>query len=229
MHLENTIEALYETFADYPFKSSMEGCPCCVSGSDKEKIHTASLRDLAAGDLSRYAHKAMTTWGDTDDFRHFLPRILELLAADQFDSAVLRKLDHGQWKTWPVNEQAAIGDFLVAWWETQFQNKTRFDQHALMDLYTVMGTIDALLGVSKISFEDNSIRSYSDSVQSYYVDLIGKRKEFKDLDEVSAEKLLHWMQSNAVVLEQAFFHFENLDADLAQDLSIALFIIEKNC
>ena len=59
--LEIAIENLYTTFAVYPFKSTMEGCPCCVSDSDKENIHSKQLRELNEDDLSRYAFKAMTT------------------------------------------------------------------------------------------------------------------------------------------------------------------------
>ena len=79
-NLKISIESLYSIFSIYPFKSTMDGCPCCVSDSDKEKIHTKQLRELDGDDLSRYAFKAMTTWGDTDDFKHYLPRIFELLA-----------------------------------------------------------------------------------------------------------------------------------------------------
>jgi len=53
----------------------MEGCPCCVSNEDKEKLHTKELRLLEESDISRYAFRALTTWGDIDDFKHYLPRI----------------------------------------------------------------------------------------------------------------------------------------------------------
>lgn len=38
--LKSAIERLYQTFAIYPCKPTMEGCPCCISGADKEKIHS---------------------------------------------------------------------------------------------------------------------------------------------------------------------------------------------
>lgn len=228
MNLKNTIEALYETFAAYPLKSSIEGCPCCVSGSDKDKLHTAALRDLTSDNLSRYSNKAMTTWGDTDDFRHFLPRILELVAEGKFDPAALRKLNYGEWKTWPENEQAAVKDFLLAWWQAQIQNEISAVTYALMDLYKVTGDMDLLLSKWNISIDDNSIRNYTDFVWSDYNDLNGERKHFKELDESAADKFLHWVQSQAAILEQAFFHFETIDTDLANHISVTLFIIEQN-
>jgi hypothetical protein len=76
--LKKSIENLYSVFSKYEIRSFIEGCPCCVSDRDKEKIHSKELRELEEEDLSRYAFKAMTTWGNVDDFKHFLPRILEL-------------------------------------------------------------------------------------------------------------------------------------------------------
>ena len=97
----------------------MEGCPCCVSDTDKEKIHSKQLRDLDEDDLSRYAFKAMTTWGDTDDFKHYLPSIFELLSTTDFivdTFVVLGKLEYGKWQEWTDIEKNAITQFLWAWW-----------------------------------------------------------------------------------------------------------------
>jgi len=63
--LKIAIENLYTTFSIYPCKSTIEGCPCCVSNSDKEKNHSKQLLDLGEDNLSRYAFQAMTTWADT--------------------------------------------------------------------------------------------------------------------------------------------------------------------
>lgn len=113
----------------------MEGCPCCVSDIDKEKIHTKQLRHLEGDDLSRYAFKAMTTWGDTDDFKHYLPRIFELLSTTDFivdTFVVLGKLDYGKWTTWATEEQKVIKDFLLAWWTDLTKNKSYFDKEAFI-------------------------------------------------------------------------------------------------
>jgi len=51
--LEIATENLYKTFSKYPFKSTIEGCPCCVSDSDKSTLHSKQLRELEDDDLSR--------------------------------------------------------------------------------------------------------------------------------------------------------------------------------
>ena len=46
------------------------------------------LQEPEAEDLGRYSFKAMTTVSDVHDFRHFLPRIKELLALGGLDYEV---------------------------------------------------------------------------------------------------------------------------------------------
>lgn len=77
------------------------------------------LDHIVPGDIARYATKAMTTQGSVEDFKHFLPRLFELLVVegDYLDPEVLvGKLTYGEWATWPVEEQQAVLEFLRAWW-----------------------------------------------------------------------------------------------------------------
>lgn len=162
--LKIAIEDLYKIFAIYPLKSTMEGCPCCVSNSDKEQLHTKQLRQLEEKDLSRYAFKAMTTWGDTDDFKHYLPRIFELLSTTEFivdTFVVLGKLDFGKWKTWATDEQKVINDFLLTWWTDMTKVKNYFDKEAFIEIYKLLEDINPLLDRWVISFDDNSFKNLS--------------------------------------------------------------------
>lgn len=225
--LKIAIEHLYATFSIYPFKSKMEGCPCCVSDSDKETIHSKQLRDLDEEDLSRYAFKAMTTWGDTDDFKHYLPRIFELLSTTNFivdTFVVLRKLEYGKWKEWTETEKNAITDFLCAWWADMIKHKPKFDKEAFTEIYKLTGDIDQLLSHWTISIEDHSFSNFVDLLYSYYNDLSGKRSEFKMMDNTSVEKLIGWIKSNSQHLETGFFHFSEKDNELAEKISTAQYI-----
>jgi hypothetical protein len=119
--IANAIEDLYRVFAGYRLGPHVEGCPHCVSDRDHARIYSGPLRSLTAEDLGRYAFKAMTTWGNARDFRHFLPRILELVASNALDSfvpteVVLGKLASGKWRTWPEQERTALRSFLRLRW-----------------------------------------------------------------------------------------------------------------
>ena len=118
--LYTAIEQVYAAFAGYPLRHPVVGCPCCVSRADQEPIASNPLRRLDSADLERYVWKSMSTWGDADDFLHFLPRVLELICdvrergylPDLF--IVFSKLSHVG--TWPEPEQQAIRIFLLAFW-----------------------------------------------------------------------------------------------------------------
>lgn len=109
------------TFARYPLRGSVAGCPCCVS--------TADHAELMRGDLRRYAFKAMTTWGDEVDFKHFLPVLLAELTPDADAGSghtvhggacdlqrLAGKLAYAHWHDWPQAEQRAVIACLQAWW-----------------------------------------------------------------------------------------------------------------
>jgi len=120
--LRPAIEHLYKVFAHYPLVQAMTVCDCgCVTGDDLLRIASKPLRKLTAGDLERYAFKAITTWGEVHDFKHFLPRLLELAAeagevGHTAPETLLHKLAFGQWRTWPRPEVEAIESFFAALW-----------------------------------------------------------------------------------------------------------------
>src|SRR5215470_5230868 len=81
--LRSSVERLYTVFADYHLSQHIEGCPCCITPADQAAIHSKPLRRLTYEDLELYAFKAMLTWGAPESWKHFLPRILEILAFEQ--------------------------------------------------------------------------------------------------------------------------------------------------
>jgi hypothetical protein len=111
----------YRAFGRYSTKMRLEACPCgCVTPDDHARLHSRPLRELTADDIEAYASKAMTTWGDVDDFRHFLPRILELVTGDPGDvictEIALSKLSYAGWRGWPQRERDAVDAVLWERW-----------------------------------------------------------------------------------------------------------------
>ncbi len=229
--LKTAIESLYATFSCYPANGTMEGCPCCVSATDKEKIHTKQLRQLDGEDLSRYAFKALTTWGNTDDFKHYLPRIFELLSTTDFivdTFVVLGKLHYANWKTWPAEEQKAINDFLMAWWIDSIEHQNYFDNDLFIEIYKLFEDINPLLDNWHITFENNSFKNLIDLLDSYYYDLIKISSKSEGLDQASIDKLQLWLINKKELLEQGFFYYETIDDEFAERISNTLYIIERN-
>jgi hypothetical protein len=114
------IEILYRVFKPYGLKPIV-GCPCCTTTQDSDHFQGRSLHHLSPSELERLAFKAMTTMGDVDDFRHFLPRLFEILwndgAVGGTDAEVLvSKLKVGKWLEWPAGQIDAVRAFLHTWW-----------------------------------------------------------------------------------------------------------------
>lgn len=112
--VDTALESLYVTFQRYQ-GTHLEGCPHCVSFEDSAALRRAPLRALG-GELHRYLFKAMTTWGTTEDFKHFLPRLLQLYAYSSDGWLLCDKLAYGSWRSWPEPEQKAVEGYLLAVW-----------------------------------------------------------------------------------------------------------------
>lgn len=111
--LKNAVNNLYKTFSRYRHKES-GFCTHCVSVAENKRLDSKSLDRLSGEDLSRYASKALTTWGDAEDFKHFLPRIFELVALNDLginSEIAFGKLEYANWQKWSAGERAAIENF----------------------------------------------------------------------------------------------------------------------
>lgn len=115
--LKQAVEGVYAAFAHHRLPAVIDYCDHCVSAEANEILRTVPLRQLTIQQLQPYAWKVMTTWGGDADFRHFLPRIFEHLAAGEIwnTEGVIRKAAiYGA--EWTPAEWAAIDEFLDAWW-----------------------------------------------------------------------------------------------------------------
>lgn len=124
--LAASIEMLYQVFRRYELRGNTNPCPCCHSSQDEQSVRHKPLNKLSSSDLQQYAMDAIYTWGTRDDFKHFLPRLFELLVVDGDTfvdpAAVFGKLnyesyDSTRWRTWPDDEQNAVSNYFQCTWE----------------------------------------------------------------------------------------------------------------
>ena len=117
------VNNLYTVFAHYRLGNDRDGCDCCVGPGHWAELTAKPLRELTYDDLERYSRKAMTTWGSIQQFKHFLPRLLELTIEYRDDfldlAVVFGKLSYADWKAWPYREQDAIDAFFDEYWQFQ--------------------------------------------------------------------------------------------------------------
>ena len=120
-NLQSSIDGLYRVFARYPLNLRMEACSCCVDTRTFSDLFDGELRELEQSQLVHFASKAATTWGTVDDYRHFLPRILELMTQEvPLDFGLepwlqARRLRYTRWFDWPIEEREAVEAFWRSW------------------------------------------------------------------------------------------------------------------
>lgn len=217
--LQPVIARLYENFAIYPHNVVMEASPL---HADQMALWTANLQSaplpkLNASQLTDYVGRAISTWGSVDDFKHYLPRILELTA--QFDapyaaSIVFGKLEYAGWRAWPSTEVKAIEEYLLALWIHLLQHdseKAAWEFNAylqgILSLYTPPAVLlehwandhskTATIRLAKFLYEEQT-------------EIFGKnKKQGKGYDPA----LVNWLLSDEILarLEAAYFEFEQED------------------
>jgi hypothetical protein len=129
------IERLYNIFSRYRCPRQLEGCPCCTSTDETKPLIHKSLRAIAAPELEHYASKALTTWGSLDDYKYFIPRILELTDDGSLlcDTEItLGKFAYGNFRDWPADEQQAIHDFITSAWQDGVRTADLYHADAIL-------------------------------------------------------------------------------------------------
>lgn len=106
-------------FSSVPKPRSLHGSPLRDVDKILRDITAAPLRQLTHEQLGLFASSAITTLGEAEHYRHFLPRILELAivgASDMgFEAGVIAgKIEMAGWRSWPSAERQAIEAVLRA-------------------------------------------------------------------------------------------------------------------
>lgn len=170
----------------------------------------------------------MTTWGNTEDFKHYLPRILELLSTGNCiidNSIVLGKLEYGKWRTWQEKEQRVIKEFLFAWWRERINERPGFPLDVFLGINDLVGAPEHLLSRWDLSIEGAGFTNFVDFVYEYYYDLTVQKRFFRQLKEHDLCKIVSWIKSNSIGLEEGFFYFESKDEEFAERISSAHFMV----
>jgi hypothetical protein len=119
MHLSpevnSKIENTYSQLAQYPCPSVLESSPLRDANAILSDLTAAPLRKLSTSQIGYYAGCAITTVGDENDYRHFLPRILELAITESCSmgldpEVIASKIKLTNWLNWPTPQRTAIAE-----------------------------------------------------------------------------------------------------------------------
>jgi hypothetical protein len=233
--LQQAVEKLYSVFASYPLNPRMEGSPLY---SDllvwNRTLAARPLRALSIDHLGIFYFKVMSTWGNVNDFRHFLPRIFELLATLNTgweEWIALDKLRYGHWETWPEAEQNAVNDYLLALWIEILSTDSEIVDAAFPDylpaIMNVYPKIELLLSIWGEFNTTESIKRLIDFVD-HNTDrvLAGKQLSGFDKDVESGALFFNWLTNKKTVDKLTAVFFQNSESKYAAQLSSLIQVLE---
>ncbi|MEV0459573.1 hypothetical protein [Catellatospora methionotrophica] len=189
--LRSAVERLYEVMARHPRPGSIAFCDHCVSHEENARLLRVPLRQLTADDLDRYAWKSMSTWGDEADFRHFLPRLLDLVVTGQLDylSGPDRLIQKTTVSGLSAEESAVVRRLLDAWWAV-----TLTRHPAPHTAYTVLEALSAAVDDPApylAVFEQANGQAHA----QHLADLVGDWEYTSARDDAWSRSIERWMTS----------------------------------
>lgn len=109
------LDAVYDAFALYRRPLALEASPLRDPEVLLGQLTSKQLRLLEVEDVQDYALTALTTVGTVDDYKYFLPRLIELSTASGViePQVIALKLRYANWQTWPKNEQQVLEQVFV--------------------------------------------------------------------------------------------------------------------
>ncbi|MEN3538703.1 hypothetical protein AAH991_26570 [Microbispora sp. ZYX-F-249] len=218
--LDHALDALYAAFSRYPLPVKTEVCDHCVSDEEVRATRAAPLRMLTASALQPYAWNGLYTWGDVEEFKHYLPRLLELLILEELDevhaSGLMLRLGV-RWRTWMKTEQEAVIGTVRAWWRHTLNHYPR-DVDVMMMIEIVADSLELDLAPYLAEWESNTTEAAARHMawfMHYFTVSVARSDEWYTL-------LDDWIRGTApaAILERAFFSAGS--PEVAQDLSDAL-------
>lgn len=225
IRLQNSIENLYRVFALYPLKSRIEGCPCCVKNKDNSVLHSKNLRDLTGEDLSYFGFKAMTTFGDVEDFKHFLPRLFEIMVEKDLaynEEILFGKLDYGKWQTWAKTEREAVENFFIEL-VREITNSESEENYLVETCFVGIAiAVEEIAPYFNLWFEDLNNQKIKNFAYFVTENNCGLDNAFLQKDLTKRLQIKEWLSSLMTVelFEDLFFNekFPNSKDDLAKSL-----------
>ncbi|WP_135230028.1 hypothetical protein [Deinococcus fonticola] len=126
MTLRNALEAVYTAFAEMPRPEYIQHEPYELEPGEVRQLLTFPLRELSPELMRSYKFESVYNVGTWDDFRYFLPRLLETLTLSPDDpdhweqlEDIASRLRFAREKGYSLTSVQAqsLYSYALAWWE----------------------------------------------------------------------------------------------------------------
>jgi hypothetical protein len=106
----------YKLFSNYKITSKLDVCPCCVSEEEQAVLIKTPLENIPLEALSIYNNSATSEVININEFKYFLPRMLELIAELKFPShsveITLSRIGYTSLENWLEAEVVFLRKFM---------------------------------------------------------------------------------------------------------------------
>ncbi|WP_326562143.1 hypothetical protein [Micromonospora sp. NBC_01796] len=225
--LKLAVEELYRVYGSFPLAEGVDFCAHCVDPERVEALRRTPLRELTPDQLGPLMFKAMSTWGDLPYFKHFLPRLLELLAAGRMEDWSYSVFLPGKlascYDEGTDDERDALTTFLHDWWMS-----TVLSWPSLSPVQDVLETIEQsgrrlvpYLGAWPVATSEPAARHLANFVRDWMVSTVTDTQYWQDVDR--------WLRHDvpAALLEAAVR--DGGDPAVAAELAEAVDVLASYC
>jgi hypothetical protein len=223
--MEISIENLYKVFSRYNISENFKDrcCNCCITDKEIKLLLSKQVKNISEDDLGHFMRSAITTYGDENDYKHFLPRILELLKFNDNlidDFLTFEKLNYTNWKSWNKKEIIVVESYFLSLWIDVL--KSNSDNQYFENVFTLLLVY---IETERVLIEWE--RQFSIHSVKVILDYVLNRVEF-NITKENNEAFNNWL-SSITVLELLENQYNNInDKSLAKEISIVYTILEKN-
>ncbi len=222
LRLQKSISKLYQVFSPYNIQGSLRerSCDCCVTDKEIKMLLSKPLNSIRVEEINYYMTSAITTFGDVNDYKHFLPRLLELIANSNvlFEFITFEKLNYVNWKSWREEEISAIKDFFKEF----LISKLRSEITKLPELQDIITICSRYIGITNVlkRWEDY----LSDDFLKFIVDLKLDANQLY-LEENDLLVFNKWLAQNLIMKKLEELYLRTKDKVEATRISITYTIL----
>lgn len=228
--LQKIVTRAYDLFAGYKVTKPLDVCsPHCVTDEEVGQLVNLNVHHLSQKLLSTWNHAAKTHHPELSEFKHFLPRFLDLIAQFEWPShsveLTLKSFGYYTNSDWTKQERQLINEFGGAFFKHCLRTYDLPDVISLDEVIIMLSSAgvdtEPLLLEWEKSPHEESVRHFADFA-IWGADL---KNEF--MEQELRNKMSNWLQKEGVIsnfskrVEDLILNQQSLDGDDRSHLSWA--------
>lgn len=212
------LASMETAFSVVPKPKQLDSCHCCHSAAEKGVLLNTARKKLSGACLNDFIMSVFNTIGNEEDFKYFLPRVLELIALGELEVSGLvgDKLLKANYQQWPDDLSNAVDAMLRVIWQEGLLKQDDNDERSLSAYLCLVGNAD----VDMQPYLEDLFHVPSCAVMLWEWELEGARKgklsDYFWSNEANKQAVIKWILSKDVEDLVMPIYLEDLNTRYAQ-------------